>query len=518
MRKSISIRIFKSTTLLLLSGVIIMGFVHMYLSINYFQQESEKSLAHTIDTIMSIFDEYRNEDNSSLDSLIIGREVFITARATGDLIFITDTQGTVYISNDMFQATTFMGTSFPKRAIDSTLQTGSFSEISNLGKYTQNMYYWSGKPIYNEEAELVGYIFAASDASSLYAYTASTFSMFLISAALMLILSSVFSIWMTARIAAPLREMAEATKKFGAGDFTVRIKDDGDEEIMQLSQSFNAMAQSLQKIDSSRASFMGDIAHELRTPMTSIKGFIDGMLDGTIPKENTEHYLQIVSDESARLTRLIKNMLDITKLEAGEYVVNAQYYDIWESITNIVFAAEQRISKGDIKLCGFTPTRTIVYADPDLIHQVIYNIFDNALKFCPAGGEICFNVVQEKNRVKISIRNTGEGIESDAIPYVFERFYKEDKSRGMNTSGSGLGLHICKVLVTLSDGEIWATSTPGVDCIFSFTLPVAPKNGTTNAKSTTTSTHGVSRKLPGATLNVNAVTLADNEKEHNTEN
>lgn len=141
---------------------------------------------------------------------------------------------------------------------------------------------------------------------------------------------------------------------------------------------------------------MGNIAHELRTPMTTIKGFIDGMLDGTIPPENQNHYLGIVSQEVGRLTRLIKNMLDITKLEAGEYKVNATTYDIWESITSVVFGAEQRLEANNIQISGFAPTKTLVLADQDLVYQVIYNLVDNAIKFCNVGGEIRFSVTQSK--------------------------------------------------------------------------------------------------------------------------
>ena len=174
------------------------------------------------------------------------------------------------------------------------------------------------------------------------------------------------------------------------------------------------------------------------------QGFIDGMLDGTIPPENQNHYLGIVSQEVGRLTRLIKNMLDITKLEAGEYKVNATTYDIWESITSVVFGAEQRLEANNIQISGFAPTKTLVLADQDLVYQVIYNLVDNAIKFCNVGGEIRFSVTQSKGAVTVGVRNTGAGIAPEALPYVFDRFYKEDKSRGLNTTGSGLGLHICK--------------------------------------------------------------------------
>ncbi|EJW97678.1 integral membrane sensor signal transduction histidine kinase, partial [gut metagenome] len=222
----------------------------------------------------------------------------------------------------------------------------------------------------------------------------------------------------------------------------MRVPVDGDDEVSQLAMTFNTMARNLETIDQSRSSFMGNIAHELRTPMTSIKGFIDGMLDGTIPEDMSQHYLTLVSKEVGRLTRLIQNMLDISKLESGEYRVNAQSYDIWDSVTSVAFSAQERIDNHHIEVQGLEPKRTSVYADPDLVYQVVYNILDNAIKFTPDGGWIRFGVQKSGGFVTVSIRNSGQGIPKDVLPFVFERFYKADRSRGLNARGSGLGLHI----------------------------------------------------------------------------
>ena len=160
------------------------------------------------------------------------------------------------------------------------------------------------------------------------------------------------------------------------------------------------------------------------------------------------HYLQLVSEETGRLARLIQNMLDLSKLESGEYQVNARMFNIWETLTGVALSAEQRINDGMIDIDGLTmDEKVLVYADPDLIHQVAYNLLDNAIKFTPAGGTI-----------------------------VFQRFYKEDQSRGLHARGAGLGLNICKVLVNLSGGQIRVESKQGEWCRFVFTLPVQPPN------------------------------------------
>ena len=222
---------------------------------------------------------------------------------------------------------------------------------------------------------------------------------------------------------------------------------------------------------------MGNIAHELRTPMTTIKGFVDGILDGTIPPEMQNHYLQLVSEETGRLARLIQNMLDLSKLESGEYQVNARMFNIWETLTGVALAAEQRINDGMIELEGLTmDEKVLVYADPDLIHQVAYNLLDNAIKFTPAGGTIRFSVEKLGPETEIAVWNSGQGISPEALPYVFQRFYKEDRSRGLHARGAGLGLNICKVLVNLSGGQIRVESQQGEWCRFVFTLPSQAPN------------------------------------------
>lgn len=477
MRKSITTRYFYSTAILLLASITVMGFIQFYLSMGYFRTTNNETLLSTIDNTMRILQEYDMENGTVeqkvRNSETVAREIEITARASGNLIFVTDAYGITLLCNEGVSSP-YLGCQLPQKALNIAFAKGSYTELGTLGGYFSSRHYAAGKPLIAENGQLLGFIFAAADASSLGEYLSNMFSTFILSAGLMLMVSSVLSIVLTARMTTPLRRIAEAAKRFGGSDFSARVPVDGDDELAQLAVTFNNMASGLEKIDSSRRSFMGNIAHELRTPMTTIKGFIDGMLDGTIPPENREHYLGIVSQEVGRLTRLIKNMLDITKLEAGEYQVSAASYDVWETITGVVFAAEQRLEANHIQISGFAPVKTVVYADADLVYQVVQNLMDNAIKFCNDGGEIRFGVTQAKGMVTVSIRNTGAGIAADALPFVFDRFYKEDKSRGLNTMGSGLGLHICKVLIGLSGGKIWANSKEGEWCEFSFTLPAEP--------------------------------------------
>ena len=455
MRKTISNMYFATTAILLVAGITVMGFVQMYLSLSYFVGERKSALSGVVPV--------------AAKQVSLQRAIGIVSETSDSSLLLADAQGNVVLAAGFDQA---LGAQIPRNVLDqmaggqkAMFDSGTLGGVYDKGQYT------AGCVLTDAAGQVRGYAFASSNTSALNGYVADMFSTFILSAGLMLLISSLLSVVFTTRLTLPLRRIAEAARKFGAGDFSTRVPVEGEDEVAQLAVTFNNMAANLEAIDSSRSNFMGNIAHELRTPMTSVKGFVDGMLDGTIPPELYNHYLGVVSQEVGRLTRLIQNMLDISKLEAGEYQVNARSYDVWESITGAALAAEQRIESGKIQIQGLVPERTMVYADPDLVHQVVYNLLDNAIKFTPEEGIIRFGVTRSGGQVTVSIWNTGPGIAPEALPFVFDRFFKEDRSRGLNTRGSGLGLHICKVLVNLSGGKIWVESQEGEWCRFSFTLP-----------------------------------------------
>ena len=473
MRKTISNMYFTTTAILLVAGITVMGFVQMYLAISYFVSERKSALSGVVQVAAKQVSLLQPDEDlpqlSEEDRDRMQRAIGIVSETSDSSLLLADAQGNVVLAAGFDQA---LGAQIPRNVLDqmaggqkAMFDSGTLGGVYDKGQYT------AGCVLTDAAGQVRGYAFASSNISALNGYVADMFSTFILSAGLMLLISSLLSVVFTTRLTLPLRRIAEAARKFGAGDFSTRVPVEGEDEVAQLAVTFNNMAANLEAIDSSRSNFMGNIAHELRTPMTSVKGFVDGMLDGTIPPELYNHYLGVVSQEVGRLTRLIQNMLDISKLEAGEYQVNARSYDVWESITGAALAAEQRIESGRIQIQGLVPERTMVYADPDLVHQVVYNLLDNAIKFTPEEGIIRFGVTRSGGQVTVSIWNTGPGIAPEALPFVFDRFFKEDRSRGLNTRGSGLGLHICKVLVNLSGGKIWVESQEGEWCRFSFTLP-----------------------------------------------
>ena len=473
-RKSISSMYFSTTAILLIASITVMGFIQMYLVMEYFTGERREALSDVVDLAAAQVQQFPKiheilEKNPELSGNV-QKSVTLISRTSSTQVLLLDAKGNLVMCSEGPTCIHDALTVAPEFLQAMRTEEGFF-ELGTLGDTFTSRYYTAGRAISNQEGAVVGYVMACASASALGVFLGDMFSSFVLSAGLMMLISSVLSILFTSRLTGPLRRIAEAARKFGGGDFSTRVPVAGDDEVAQLAMTFNTMARNLEDIDSSRSNFMGNIAHELRTPMTSIKGFIDGMLDGTIPPEMYQHYLSIVSQEVGRLARLTQNMLDITKLEAGEYKVNARSYDVWETVTGVVFGAEKRIEDAKVEIQGLAPTRTMVYADPDLVFQVLYNLLDNALKFTGEGGTITMGVQKSGGFVTVSVRNTGVGISKHVLPFVFERFYKEDKSRGLNTRGSGLGLHICKVLVGLSGGEIHADSKEGEWCQFSFTLP-----------------------------------------------
>lgn len=472
MRKSIPVAFFSLMSTLLIFGTVVMGGSELVLFSRYFAQERYDTLDEVVNvaqrTASYLVQEASLPEGEELEALSTKLEII--GESAEAYLFFTDCDGNVMLA------------SVPEKLTGDTVEA---EVLEKAGKAKENYHlfdtldgvlaeksYISVREMRSEDGACTGYLFLCSSGERLAEFRREFFSNFFLSACLMLLLASVLTKVMMHKLTDPLQKVTDAAQRFGGGDLSVRVEGvDGEGEVADLARTFNKMADNIQSNDNSRGQFMGNIAHELRTPMTTIKGFIDGMLDGTIPPEETKHYLGIVSQETGRLARLVQNMLDITKLEAGEVPIHAQTYDLWKTVTDVVLSDEQRIEDGKIDIQGLGGDPLLIYADPDFVHQVVYNIVDNAIKFTPAGGTISFAAERRGNMVEVRIENTGAGIAPEALPFVFERFYKEDRSRGMNTRGSGLGLHICKILVNLSGGQIHAESEEGNWCRFVFTLP-----------------------------------------------
>ena len=479
MRKSISVAFFSLVSTLMVLGIVLMGASEWVLFKNYFAKDRYETLDQVVGvtqrTAQYLVQQAELPEGDELDALSTKLEII--GESAEAYLFFTDNDGRVMIASspDKLESLTVPEEMMEK--IDAS-DADYYHVFGTLGGMLDGKSYITVSEMRNENGQPSGYLFLCSSGEQLTQFKQQFWSNFLLSACVMLLCASILTKILMRQLTDPLQKVTDAAQRFGGGDLSVRVEGvEGEGEVADLARTFNRMADNIQMNDNSRGQFMGNIAHELRTPMTTIKGFVDGILDGTIPPDMQNHYLQLVSEETGRLARLIQNMLDLSKLESGEYQVNARMFNIWETLTGVALSAEQRINDGMIDLEGLTmDEKVLVYADPDLIHQVAYNILDNAIKFTPAGGTIKFHVEKLGPEVEISIWNSGQGISPEALPYVFQRFYKEDRSRGLHARGAGLGLNICKVLVNLSGGQIRVESQQGEWCQFVFTLPATPPN------------------------------------------
>ena len=483
MRKSISTAFFSLVSTLMVLGIVLMGFSEWVLFKGYFAKDRYETLDQVVGvaerTAQYLVQKAALPEGDELEALSTKLEII--GESAEAYLFFTDNDGNVMLAsnpdmlNDAVVDIDFRTSTNAAPDPDGGERYHLFSDLD--GTLTEKSYIAVVRLV-DSQSYPSGWLFLCSSGRQLTEFKQQFWSNFLLSACVMLLCASILTKILMRQLTDPLQKVTDAAQRFGGGDLSVRVEGvEGEGEVADLARTFNRMADNIQMNDNSRGQFMGNIAHELRTPMTTIKGFVDGMLDGTIPPDMQNHYLQLVSEETGRLARLIQNMLDLSKLESGEYQVNARMFNIWDTLTGVALSAEQRINDGMIEIEGLTmDEKALVYADPDLIHQVVYNLLDNAIKFTPAGGTIRFSVEKLGPETEIAVWNSGQGISPEALPYVFQRFYKEDRSRGLHARGAGLGLNICKVLVNLSGGQIRVESQQGEWCRFVFTLPSQAPN------------------------------------------
>ena len=273
----------------------------------------------------------------------------------------------------------------------------------------------------------------------------------------------------------PLRDMARTASAFGHGDFSarVRLRKGSPVEIQELTLSFNNMADSLEKSEYQRKEFVANVSHELKTPMTTIGGYVDGILDGTIPEEKHAYYMQIVSDETKRLNRLVRSMLDISRLQAQGGIPEhlKSRFDVADCAGRVLITFEKKITDKALQVQVQMPEYPVfTEACEDYVTQVIYNLVDNAVKFCSEGGNLSLQIRESQKKLYVSIANDGITIPPEELPLVFDRFHKLDKSRAENRDSWGLGLHIVKTIIC-SHGENISVSSHNGRTEFTFTLP-----------------------------------------------
>ncbi len=268
----------------------------------------------------------------------------------------------------------------------------------------------------------------------------------------------------------PLAEINKAAKRFANGEVNKRVYIESRDEIGELASSFNIMAESLEKVENNRRDFISNVSHELRSPITSIKGFIAGIIDGVIPRDKEGYYLDIVYSEIKRLTRLINDLLDLSAIESGKLKFNMRKIDINELIRLCIINNEQKIREKQIMLkIDLKDENCYVKADEDKTMQVITNLLDNAIKYCGNSGIIKISTYSKGSKVFVEIYNNGPKIADEEIRHIWNRFYKSDKSR-TNKVSTGLGLPIVRMIIMQQGEEVWVKNNPNIGVTFTFSL------------------------------------------------
>ncbi|MBR2342836.1 MAG: HAMP domain-containing histidine kinase [Clostridia bacterium] len=308
-----------------------------------------------------------------------------------------------------------------------------------------------------------GYAFALASTESEDRLISVTRRTLINSVVWVLIAAVIATYFITERIIHPLRTMTRAAKSFGKGDFSERVTVYGTDEVSELALAFNNMAESLESLEKMRNSFLANVSHDLRTPMTTIAGFIDGITSGAIPPEKHEYYLGVISTEVHRLSRLVSQLLDVSRLESGDRKLTFADFDIAELSRLVLISLEQKIDEKRLDVSfEAEEDEMIAYGDSDAIHQVVYNLCHNAIKFSNEGGKFVISISRaDDKKIKVSVFDEGQVMEAEDLAHIFDRFYKSDKSRGLDKNGVGLGLYISKTIVEAHGEKIYAECHDG---------------------------------------------------------
>lgn len=469
---------------IILACFLLLSIALMVFSGNYWYKQRAELLTENVHNIAQSASDLLSGGYISMfgdgDSITaLGSSLSLISTSIDADVFICDTTGHVIMCREFLVDGSVIADAceyhdnliITQKIIDDILME-SYSTVSNLGGQFDEPQFIVGEPV-QVAGHTVALVFAVAPVTGAIIDFVFPIAQILLISLLVVMLLAVLAVYFVSHtITKPIMQMADVTKSYASGDFTPRVNLERSDEIGQLAVSFNKMASSLAQLETSRRSFVANVSHELKTPMTTIGGFIDGILDETIPAQQQEHYLKIVSEEVKRLSRIVVSMLNLSKIEAGQLDLSFSDVDLSAMLLNTFLNLEKKISDGKVEVRGLDLLgQHTVRADKDLLGQVVYNLVDNAVKFTPADGYISVSIVETDDSTETHILNSGAGVSPDEIERIFERFYKVDKSRSADAKSTGLGLYIVKSILELHGGKIYAESKEGRYTEFIFTLP-----------------------------------------------
>ena len=474
MKTTIS-RIFFTVAVILLVALVLIGTSFQLLVKEYLTENAIDTLEQHASATAELASAYATSDG--LDQRAFEVNLKVLNEVTGVDTIVCDSDGLILTCVETQGPCDHVGWTFGREFTQRVMTGGSVTatgRISNLYEDSRNL---AATPIRDPvSGDGVGFILVSKPVDSTTLVMSKISNIFLMVSMLIILVAIVAMSIFARQQSAPLRQMTKTAVAFGHGDLNarVRIADGYPEDVEELARAFNNMAQALQRSEYQRQEFVANVSHELKTPMTTISGYIDGILDGTIPQEKHRHYLQTVSDETKRLSRLVRSMLDISKLQDQGGIPEEKkiQFDMEECAGQVLITFEQKINAKALEVEVDMPEHPMyTNADPDAVTQVIYNLIDNAVKFCPQGGTLGLKIEEGGGKIYTSVSNSGDTIPPEELPLVFDRFHKLDKSRSQNRDGWGLGLYIVKTIVCSHGEDISVTSQNG-KTTFTFTMPL----------------------------------------------
>jgi len=448
--------------------LVLLGASYSALGYNYIRQEKTVEMQARAQAVAQLSAGYLKDSQFTSQQELSTLAAFAASVSDVDF-FICDTQGHVLLSTD--SAVMKKTVTLPTDLMRQTLEKGTASTRTKLDGLYEKARLLVGVPVKDETGRVLGAAFAVSATAALDNMWQGFIGLFLMTALVVMMVAFMAASITAMRQVQPIREMVKATRRYAEGDFDIRMRDyDRADEMGELAVSFNNMAESLQQTERQRREFIANISHELKTPMTTIAGYTDGILDGTIPQENERPYLQIIANESRRLSRLVRRMLDVSQLQAMDPLKSGNRFDVCESMRRVLISMEKKINDRHLDVDADIPEEPIlVRGDNDMITQVIYNLLENAAKFATPGSTLYLGVTTLDGKARVTVRNLGDTIPAEELPLLFERFHKSDKSRSEDKDGVGLGLYIVKTILEQHKEKINVTSENGVTT-FAFSL------------------------------------------------
>ena len=466
-------RQFAMIAALLLLCLLITGVSFRFLMLGTIESQNQQTMIRDAEAVAELAEAYDSVgDLQNNFDFHISLSLFTKV---GDAeALLCDTDGVIRICSCEKFSCDHIGQTVDPVLLAEIQKDGSWYEETSLSSIYDEPRYLAGQTLLASDGEQIGYVLVSAPMAQTKNFMLRSSTLFFYVAIAVLIVSMLAASFLSRMQVRPLGQMADAARRFGRGELGVRVEESpkNTSEINDLARAFNTMVDSLESSERRRQEFVANVSHELKTPMTTIGGYIDGMLDGTIPPEKQQHYMQIVSGEVRRLSRLVRNMLDISRLQAmGVEESRMTRFDLGELMSDVIITFEQKINGKGLNVDVELPDRPVwVKAERDGITQIVYNLLDNAIKFCPQGGKLGLFLALEGGKAKVTVQNSGPTIDPNELPLLFDRFHKADKSRSADREGWGLGLYIAKTIVGAYGGDIWATSENGITN-FIFTLP-----------------------------------------------